>query len=200
MLFSNLQLECCYDVNNISKFYEDLQKIYPNSQMTIIWRKGLKKTDDSTIADSVVIKKDSKTLFSAVYQKSRGILKLSGLQDKEAEVLRAIKNNDLTYSEPPSFTTGILCAILYFFIFIFLIATRLDSGFVIFLFIAFALMCIGLASYAMTLSGSRNTVLLRVTSIIAVVGLLPLAPGSMLLMPLMLALSRNTAHKIISQS
>ena len=193
MFFSKGFIYRTYDIEAIKRFYHLLSIDIPD--LSIEWRRGRYIESEAVNADIVLIKRNEKILFMHNRNNDKGFINFSVVGQEEQIVLNAAREADIV-SGPHSFKLGVGCALGYIFLMslIFVgggLQPELESPILFCLLI----LLVGLAMYIGALINNGGRFILAIASVISIIGLLLLAPASLLLFPIMLAVNRQALFK-----
>ena len=194
MFFSRIFIEGPFDTEKVEKLYDALSKEF--SDLNFIWREKRDVAYDPSTADNVVIEKDGKNLFVLNSVNSRGVFVMKRTDGKEKEALKILYDNGFLFDEPSS-GTAIGCIVLFVLAVLFICTMRPDVAFLI---IPLAItLFVGIALYAFALNGIKTSeyTLLNISTIISFIGLLGMAPSSLLTFPLVKYLNQRKVFEII---
>lgn len=190
MLFSRRPINCYFDSAQIQEFYNLIANDF--SDIELIWKSGRKEVDDRDIADSASIKIIGRNMFNLNSYNHRGTINLSLIEGKEDVVFKALKSTRIV-SEAPSFGTAWLCLFIYVALAVVICFLRPDAS--PFIFACFAIHAVGFGGYSLSVFLKWDKLIANIFSIILIIGMLGLAPSSMLSFPMLLAIGRNALFK-----
>jgi len=184
-----------FDEEGIKKLHSHLSESFPDAKL--IWKSGRSLEDDPTEADYAEIRINDKMFFSMNRKIERAIFKFGVIEGHETEALKAIRDSGLGYAAP-ELTNPVACAIVYFLLFIAL-CVFMEPDVVAIVMVCFGIMMTGIILYLISLNRNLGNGLLKASSVITILGLLPLAPSSMLLFPLLIATNKRSLYRRMDQ-
>ena len=195
MFFSRFLIKSVFfDHKNIQHLYDLLSKDYPN--LELIWKSDLKTVSDPQLANAGVIKINNKTVFSQNEKNGQGIIVFGRLKGKEKQILRLLKESGFTFEEPV-INNGIMCLVL--FLCLVALACFLNSSYILYIIISAIILLSGIILYALSskLIWNSEYTLRNISSVLLIIGLLCMAPSSLLTFPLMKYMNQKSLCTMI---
>lgn len=191
MFFTRMLMDSPFDEDAIQKLYEHLSAEFADTELN--WKNGRSSEDDPSEADFAEIRINGKAFFTMNRKMERAGFKFSVVEGCETKAINAIKESGLGY-QPPELTNPILFATIYALIF-FCLCLFVDSDIFPVLLVSFGLLITGVTLYLISLIHNLGNGILKTSSTIGIIGLLLLAPSSMLLFPLLTAMNKRSLYR-----
>lgn len=196
MFFTRYLMDTPFDEEGIKKLHERLLKYFPDAVLS--WKDGKCYEENPLDADSAEIKIGDKAFFSISRRNDKAVFKFSVMKEQKEDAVRAIKASGLGH-DLSEMTKPVSLAVLYLLIFCFLVAFYEHRVFIPVLLVCFGILVTESVAYLVSLYKNLDNSYLRISSVVSIIGLIPLAPASMLLFPLMMAMNKRALYKLMDE-